>query len=133
MRLATLALLLLAGLGSAHATDPAVPAPFEYVDAKRLADADEKSVTGTAHEAMLAAQRALLDAGVVECSLGRPQKDFSGFTIVMQLDAQGQVMKTWREGGSPLAICLQRYVRDKIVFLPPRVPFHTSLAISFTK
>ena len=130
MRFAPIALLLLANLASAQA---AAPAPLEYIDAKRLADADEKSVTGAAHEAMLAAQRTLLDAGVVECSLGKPQKDFSGFTIVMELDATGHVQRTWREGGSPLAICIQKYVRDKVVFIPPRAPFHTSLAISFTK
>ena len=133
MRPAPITILLLAGLLPAHAAEPVAPAPLEYIDAKRLADADEKSVTGAAHEAMLAAQRTLLDAGVVECSLGKPQKDFSGFTIVMALDATGHVQRTWREGGSPLAICLQRYVRDKIVFIPPRAPFHTSLAISFTK
>jgi hypothetical protein len=133
MRFAPIALLLLAGLVPARAAEPAAPEPLEYIDAKRLADADEKTVTGSAHEAMLAAQRKLLDAGVVECSLGKPQKDFSGFTIVMMLDASGHVQRTWREGGSPLAICIQRYVRDKIVFQPPRVPFYTSLAISFTK
>lgn len=133
MQLAPIAMLLLAGLAPAHAAEPVAPAPLEYIDAKRLADADEKSVTGPAHEAMLAAQRTLLDAGVVECSLGKQQKDFSGFTIVMALDATGHVQRTWREGGSPLAICLQRYVRDKVVFVPPRAPFHTSLAISFTK
>ena len=133
MQLAPIAMLLLAGLAPARAAEPAVPAPLEYIDAKRLADADEKSVTGPAHEAMLAAQRKLLDAGVVECSLGKPQKDFSGFTIVMELDATGHVQRTWREGGSPLAICIQKYVRDKVVFIPPRAPFHTSLAISFTK
>ena len=132
MRDAT-AMLLLAALVPAWAADSSAPAPLEYVDAKRLADTDEKSVTGTAHDAMLSAQRKLLDEGVVACSLGKPQKDFSGFTIVMELDAGGHVQRTWREGGSPLAICLQRYVRDKIVFVPPRAPFHTSLAISFTK
>ena len=133
MHRATLALLLLAALAPVHAADPIAPLPIEYIDAKRLADADEKSVTGAPHDAMLAAQGKLLDEGVVACSLGKPQKDFSGFTVVMALDASGRVLRTWREGGSPLAICLQRYVRDKVVFVPPRAPFHTSLAISFTK
>ena len=128
---ASLALLLSAQ--AAPAVAPPAQLPFEYVDAKRLADADEASVTGPAHEAMLAAQRKLLDAGVVECSLGKPQADFSGFTIVMRLDAQGVVGQTWRQGSSPLAICLQRYVRGKTVFVPPRAPFHGSLEISFGK
>ena len=128
MRLRQMFALLLAASLPLHAAEP-----LEYYDARKLADADEAGVTGPARDAMLAAQRKLLDAGVVECSLGKPQKDFSAFAIVMRLDAQGLVQQTWREGGSPLAICLQRYVRDKTVFVPPRAPFHTSLAISFTK
>jgi hypothetical protein len=123
-----LTLLLLAG------PPPATPAaPMDYLDARKLADADEASVTGPAHVAMLKAQQQLLDAGVQACALGKPQKDFSAFTIVMQLDASGQVQQTWRQGSSPLAICLQRYVRDKTVFVPPQAPFYTTLDISFTK
>ena len=128
MRLRPMFALLLAASLPLHAAEP-----LEYYDARKLADADEAGVTGPARDAMLAAQRKLLDAGVVECSLGKPQKDFSAFTIVMRLDAQGLVQQTWREGGSPLAICLQRYVRDKTVFVPPKAPFHTSLDISFSK
>ena len=129
---ATLALAL--GLLAAPQASPAVTvAVVEYVDAKRLADADEKTLVGPAHEAMRAAQARLLNAGVVECSLGKPQKDFTAFTIVMRLDAAGQVRDTWRQGSSPLAICLQRYVRGKTVFTPPRDGFHMSLEISFTK
>ena len=129
---ATLALAL--GLLAAPQASPAVTvAVVEYVDAKRLADADEKTLVGPAHESMRAAQARLLNAGVVECSLGKPQKDFTAFTIVMRLDAAGQVRDTWRQGSSPLAICLQRYVRGKTVFTPPRDGFHMSLEISFTK
>ena len=128
MRLRPIFALLLAASLPLHAAEP-----LEYYDARKLADADEAGVTGPARDAMLAAQRKLLDAGVVECSLGKPQKDFSAFAIIMRLDAQGLVQQTWREGGSPLAICLQRYVRDKTVFVPPKAPFHTSLDISFSK
>ncbi|WP_374249368.1 hypothetical protein [Thermomonas sp.] len=123
------ALLLLASPPQAAAAS----APLEYVDARKQADADEAGVTGAAHAAMLAAQRKLLDAGVLECALGKPQQDFSAFTIVMRLDADGRVQQTWRQGGSPLAICLQRFVRDKPVFVPPQAPFMTTLEVSFTK
>lgn len=115
------------------AAQAAAPADLEYIDAKRLADADEAGVTGPAHAAMLAAQQSLLNAGVAECALGRPQTDFSPFTIVMRLDAEGRVQQTWRQGSSPLAICLQRYVREKTVFAPPKAPFYTALDISSTK
>ncbi|MCR6495943.1 hypothetical protein LJB71_06735 [Thermomonas sp. S9] len=122
---------LLLGLWLAAAQ--AAPADLDYIDAKRLADADEASVTGPAHAAMLAAQQSLLNAGVVDCALGRPQTDFTAFTIVMRLDAEGRVQQTWRQGSSPLAICLQRYVRDKTVFVPPKAPFYSALEISFTR
>ncbi len=125
--------MLIAALLLADPQSVSASAPLDYSDAKPLATRDEASVTGTAHTAMLAAQQTLLDAGVVECSLGKPQKDFSAFTVVMRLDADGRVQQTWRQGSAPLAICLQRYVRDKHVFVPPKTPFYTALEISFTK
>ncbi|MDE2407826.1 MAG: hypothetical protein KGL91_08185 [Xanthomonadaceae bacterium] len=130
LSLLTLALALQVAPGT-----PASPtkAALEYVDARKLADADEAGVTGSAHAAMVAVQRKLLDAGVLECALGKPQKDFTAFTLVMQLDADGRVQQTWRQGSSPLAICLQRYLRDKTMFVPPKAPFMTALEVSFTK
>lgn len=112
---------------------PIPAAPLDYVDAKRLADGDEASITGPARESMLAAQAALLDAGVAECNQQDLRGDVTPFVVVMRLDAQGRVQQTWREGGSPLAICLQRYVRDKTLIAPPKAPFHAALEISFTK
>ena len=125
--------LLLAALLLADPQSASTAAPFDYADVKPLATADEASVTGAAHTAMLTAQKTLLDAGVEACALGKPQTDFAAFTIVMRLDADGRVQQTWRQGSSPLAICLQRYVREKIVFVPPKAPFYSALEISFTK
>jgi hypothetical protein len=125
--------LLFALLLSATPQPQAAAAPIEYSDAKRLADADEASVTGATRDALLAAQAALLDAGVAECNRQDLRGDVTPFVVVMRLDAQGRVQQTWREGGSPLAICLQRYVRDKTLVAPPRAPFHAALEISFTK
>jgi len=127
-----LAALLLAAPQAVPAT-PAAAAPSEYVDAKRLADADEATITGPAHEDMTKRQSDLLDAGIAACARSELRDDFTPFTIVMRLDASGQVQQTWRQGGSPLAICLQRYVRDKTVFTPPKAPFFNSIEVSFTK
>jgi hypothetical protein len=123
-----LALLLLAGPQT-----PTAAAPMEYADAKHLADADEAAVKGAAKETLLAAQAALLDAGVAECSRFDLRGDVTPFVVVMRLDAKGRVQQTWRQGSSPLAICLQRYVRDKTLVTPPKAPFHTALEISFGK
>ena len=125
--------LLLALLLAAPPTQSTSAAPLEYYDARKLADADEAGMVGAARDAMQAAQRQLLDAGVVECSLGKSHTDFSAFAIVLELDAEGRVGQTWRQGGSPLAICLQRYMRDKILFVPPKAPFHSVLEVSFTE
>lgn len=109
----------------------AAATPVDYAEAKRLADADEAAVGGAARDALLAAQAALLDAGVAECNRFDLRGDVTPFVVVMELDAQGRVTRTWRQGGSPLAICLQRYVRDKTLVAPPKAPFHASLEISF--
>ena len=115
------------------AAKPTTAKPMEYADAKRLADAHEASVTGRAHEAMLGKLKETADAAIADCSGQGLREDFTAFVVVMRLDAKGRVQQTWRQGGSPLAICLQRYVRDKTVFVPPKAPFHTALEISFTK
>ena len=126
-----LALLLVASPQTQAAN--AAATPVDYADAKRLADADEAAVTGPAKETLLAAQAALLDAGVAECNRFHMRGDVTPFVVVMQLDPQGRVRQTWRQGGSPLAICLERYVRDKALAAPPKAPFHASLEISFGK
>lgn len=126
-----LALLLIASPQSQAPAGAAVPQ--DYADAKRLADADEAAASGPAKEKLLAAQAALLDAGVADCNRFDLRGDVTPFVVVMQLDAQGHVRRTWRQGGSPLAICLERYVRDKTLITPPKAPFHASLEISFGK
>ncbi len=127
--------LLAALLLAAPQTAPVGSAvqPTDYPDAKLRADADEASVTGKAHEDMLAAQGQLLDAGIAACARDDLRNDFTAFTVVMQLDGNGRVQQTWRQGPSPLAICLQRYLRDKTVFTPPKAPFYSSIEVSFTK
>ncbi|MBZ0087306.1 MAG: hypothetical protein K8F33_04345 [Thermomonas sp.] len=132
-----LALLLTAPQAApAPAQTPPTPssAPaMEYADAKLRSDADEATVTGAAHADMVKRQSDLLDAGIAACARDELRDDFTPFTIVMQLDASGQVQQTWRQGSSPLAICMQRYVRDKTVFTPPKAPFFNSIEVSFTK
>ena len=91
----------------------------------------ELDIMGGLKEKLLAAQAALLDAGVADCNRFDLRGDVTPFIVVMQLDAQGRVRQTWRQGGSPLAICLERYVRDRILVPPPKAPFHASLEISF--
>ncbi|MCC7097715.1 MAG: hypothetical protein IT472_11100 [Thermomonas sp.] len=132
MSLSILTALLLATQSAPPAT-ASDASPIPYSEAKRQADADEASVTGQAHEDMLSSQGALLDAGIAACARDDLRDDFTPFTIVMKLSKTGMVQQTWRQGTSPLGICLQRYVRDKTVFTPPRDGFFMSFEVSFTK
>ena len=52
--------------------------------------------------------------------------------IVVELDNSGQVVRTWRRGDSPLALCIERQARGKLMFVPPRMPFYASLEVGFT-
>lgn len=107
--------------------------PVDFTGAKQLADADEATVAGAQHDAMLLAQRAVLDAGIADCAQHQAREDFSPFVIVMRLDASGHAVQTWRQGDSTLGVCMQHYVRDRLVLVPPKVPFHTALEVSFEK
>jgi hypothetical protein len=106
--------------------------PQDFASAKATADADEASQNEVAKAAMLETQRAFLNAGVEACATDdRAKADLSDFVVVMRLDGTGQVAQTWRRGDSPLALCVERYARGKILFVPPRSPFYSSLEISF--
>ena len=128
------ALLLAAAQAAPAAPATAAAAPtMDYPTAKLRADADEARIIGQAHTDMVAAQGKLLDAGIAACARDQLQDNFTAFTIVLELDKDGQVQNTWRLGDSPLAVCLQGYVKGKPVLAMPKAPFFMSLEVSFTK
>lgn len=101
-----------------------------YAQAKAKADADEASLTAAEAQQLVAAQGQLLEQLASACATPRP--DITSFVVVMELDAEGRVINTWRQGGTPLAICFQKGVVNQTLTPPPRVPFHTSLELTFT-
>jgi hypothetical protein len=122
-----IALIAMAALSGALSAAPTL----EYAEAKALADKDEASLAPAEMENLRKAQGELLDTGTAACATPKP--DLSPFTVVMELDAQGKVVRTWLQGSSPIGICLRKYVADKILIVPSRVPFYTSLELSFSK
>lgn len=103
---------------------------LEYAEAKALADKDEASLAPETSASLLKSQGALLEAGAAACATPRP--DLSPFVVVMELDAQGTVLRTWLQGASPIGVCMRKYVAGKTVIVPPRAPFYTSLELTFT-
>ena len=110
----------------AHAQSPA-----DYTGAKQRADADEASLPASSSDAMRAAQGVALDAAIAGCAT--PTADTTPFVVVAELDAGGQVVRTWRDGGTPLAICVQKRIAGSTLSAPPRAPFFTSFELSFTR
>ncbi|MET0581763.1 MAG: hypothetical protein ABWY48_04155 [Pseudoxanthomonas sp.] len=121
---ALIALALLAGQVSA------APA-LEYAEAKALADKDEASLSPQQGAELRSSQSALLESGTAACAT--PNPDLSALVLVMELDAQGKVVRTWLQGSSPLAICLRKHTAAQSLPPPPRAPFYTSIELSFTK
>ena len=115
---------------SAVAAQAQAQAPTDYTQAKQRADADEASLPATTSQTLLDAQSRVLDEAIAECAT--PNADTAPFVIVAELDAAGAVRRTWREGSTPLAICVQKQVNRKTLAAPPRAPFYTSFELSFT-
>ena len=104
--------------------------PTDYTQAKQRADADEASLPAATSQTLLDAQSRVLGEAIAECAT--PNADTAPFVIVAELDAAGAVSRTWREGGTPLAICVQKQINRKTLAAPPRAPFYTSFELSFT-
>ena len=105
---------------------------MDFTAAKSAADADEASLDAATRASALEQQRAFLDARVAACANIRTTAQLEDFVVVAELDATGHVAKTWRRGDSPLALCIERDARGKLMFVPPRWPFHASLEVGFT-
>lgn len=125
MKSALIALAIAAlWVGNAHAQSDS------YVQAKAKADADEAALSSADKQALMAAQSAAVDKGIADCAT--PNPDMASFVVVAELDAAGRIVRTWREGSTPLAICFQKQLANRVLSKPPRTPFFTSFELSFT-
>ncbi|KAB7762566.1 hypothetical protein [Xanthomonas sp. LMG 12461] len=131
--LRTLPCLFAAALAVPALAAPAAdtPAPSDYAAAKALADRDEAGLPAAMQERLQTLQRAALDEGVASCATPRP--DTSPFTVVVQVQADGSVGASWRNGTTPLALCLERFLRQRPLLAPPQAPLHLSYEVSFEK
>ncbi|WP_045738160.1 hypothetical protein [Xanthomonas sp. MUS 060] len=125
---------LLAALPAASASaapTATTPTPQDYSAAKTLADHDEAMLPTSLSERLHTLQRAALEEGVTNCATPRP--DTSAFVIVVQLQSDGSVGASWRNGTTPLAQCLERFLRQRPLLAPPRAPLYLSYEVSFEK
>jgi hypothetical protein len=103
----------------------AAAADLDYTAARALAEHDEASLEPAQMQALVAAQGEAARAAFAACPVQSPDDDLSPFTVVMELDATGKVVRTWRHGDSPLAQCFHAGMSHATLAVPPRTPFYT--------
>jgi hypothetical protein len=131
------AAVLLAGasalpaLAQAPAAGSAGGNPADFAQAKLQADKDEAALPEDVATAMRISQSDTLEQGVKACAT--PNPDTAPFVIVARLDARGTIDRTWREGSTPLAICMEKFLRGRTLMVPLRAPLYVSYELSFEK
>lgn len=109
---------------------PAFAATQSYAEAKALADRDEASVSKAQSAALLASQGEAINRIVPACAGAMGTAGMPPFVVVVELDAAGKVVATWREGNSDFAVCFEKQLGALSLFAPPHAPFYTSFEMS---
>lgn len=117
------ALALLPFAGSAQT-------PQGFADAKARADRDEASLDPVKRAAFQQAQSRQLETSVANCA--DPRHDTAAFVIVVEVDARGRIVRTWRQGDTALAVCVEKELNGRFLEPPPRAPFLAAFELSFT-
>lgn len=112
---------------------PLHAASLSFAEAKVLADRDESAVSRVQSAALLASQGEAVDRIVPQCSWLAGPGGMPPFIVVAELDASGRVVATWREGQSDFAVCFERKLGVRSLFVPPHAPFYTSFEMSMTR
>lgn len=126
--LSCLLAVLLPLAGSVAASSSNVPA--DYDEAKARADRDEAALPAELAGRIHRAQESALEEGVAHCAT--PQPNTAPFTIVVALDAQGAITGSWRAGATPLAICVEKFLRERPLPAPAQAPLFLSYELTFT-
>ncbi|SEK92335.1 hypothetical protein SAMN05428989_1076 [Pseudoxanthomonas sp. GM95] len=103
--------------------------PDNFAQAKAQADRDEASLPADVSKAMRMTQQDTLEQGIKVCAT--PNPDTSPFVLVARLDARGTINRIWRSGSTPLSICMEKYLRGRVLMVPVRAPFYVSYELSF--
>jgi hypothetical protein len=109
----------------------ALAGELSFEQASALSDRDEASLTPTQTEQLMKAQGQAGGESHAACFTAGVKRDLSPYTVIMQLDASGKVVRTWRQGTTPLAMCFEREMGRRMQFKPPRTPFYTGFAMSW--
>ena len=105
------------------------PAQFDYAAAKALADRDEAALPKLAAQALRNSQSGVLERAADAC---RTDEKPAPFTVVLELDAQGNILRHWRNAETGLAKCMEDKLSRQVFYVPAKAPFYVSFEVSFT-
>lgn len=104
----------------------AVAGDAGYEQVRALAQRDEASLAPAAYAEMLDSMSRVGGASFTRCMPTPAAQALAPFTVVLQLDAQGRVVRTWREGEEAVARCVDAGFVGKTLFVPPKAPLHAA-------
>lgn len=106
---------------------------LDYTAARALAEKNESALNPEQTQALILSQGDVGGRALADCRLesGGILADLSPFTVVLELDATGKVVRTWREGESPIATCFEKAMQSQSLAVPPQAPFYTYFAMSW--
>lgn len=119
-------ILFLIGLLATAQT--AVASDMSFKAAKDRADREESKLSAADSDALLASQTVVLDKVLSTCPVsieGVPPP----FTVVLELDTHGSVIRTWRSDDTAFVKCFDAIANKSRLFVPPHAPFYTSFEI----
>jgi hypothetical protein len=108
-------------------------AALGFDEAKSLADKHEAALSASQTEELLKSQARAAGEAFAACILAPPPEALPDFAVVMLLETDGSVARTWRNGESELAQCVEQRFAASRFFKPPHAPFFTSFVFIFDR
>ena len=102
-----------------------------FAQAKEMADRDEASLSGSQSQALIEAQGAVVGKALSSCVDGSDLQP-PPFTVVVELDSTGAVVRAWRSDETRLAKCFEAIAEKAALNPPPRSPFYSSYAMDLS-
>ena len=99
-----------------------------YERAKALADAAEAKLPA-AGQAALAREQARVLGGALAACLTSTAETLDA-NVVLELDVDGSVTRSWRNSGKPIALCLEGHLRRARIIGPWRNLRYTSFEVA---
>jgi len=111
----------------------AAPAPdtMDFEQARLAANQDEARLDGDQVADLAKAQGDFMKPWVARCTRNVPTRQLTPVGLVMELDAQGNVVRTWQDVHTQVADCLAEGLKAQVFYVPPKTPFITAMDLSW--